>query len=71
MSCQFSVPLAPETREQSAKNSVDRKGDASKINANLGWKPEVTFEELVQIMVDGDIQLLEDERSGRLVRVDR
>jgi GDPmannose 4,6-dehydratase len=46
-------------------------GDASKINTNLGWKPEVTFEELVQIMVDGDIQLLEDERSGRLVRVDR
>jgi GDPmannose 4,6-dehydratase len=46
-------------------------GDASKIRTNLGWKPEVNFEELVQIMVDGDIQLLEDERSGRLVRVDR
>lgn len=30
-----------------------------------------SFEELVALMVDGDVRLLEDELAGRLVRVDR
>jgi GDPmannose 4,6-dehydratase len=46
-------------------------GDASKATANLGWKPQTGFEELVRIMVDADIALLEDERAGRTVRIDR
>jgi hypothetical protein len=29
----------------------------------------VTFAELVKIMVEADVKLLEDELSGRLVRV--
>ena len=28
------------------------KGDASKIKSQLGWKPEVTFDELVSEMTD-------------------
>lgn len=30
-------------------------GDASKIRKTLGWKPEVSFEQLVQRMVDADL----------------
>ena len=46
-------------------------GDASKASERLGWRARTSFEELVALMVDGDIRLLEDELSGRLVRVDR
>jgi GDPmannose 4,6-dehydratase len=44
-------------------------GDASKAARQLGWKPKVTFKQLVEIMVDADIALLEEERSGRKVRL--
>ncbi|MGK2949663.1 MAG: GDP-mannose 4,6-dehydratase [Acidimicrobiales bacterium] len=37
-------------------------GDASKAKQALGWKPRTSFEELVTMMVDADIELL----SGRL-----
>jgi GDPmannose 4,6-dehydratase len=37
-------------------------GDSSKARAVLGWKPRVSFEELVTMMVDADLDLL----SGRL-----
>jgi GDPmannose 4,6-dehydratase len=33
-------------------------GDASKANRILGWKPSVTFEGLVRMMVDSDLSLL-------------
>jgi GDPmannose 4,6-dehydratase len=46
-------------------------GDASKAKKVLGWESRTSFPELVRIMVDGDIQLLDDELSGRLVRQDR
>ena len=34
-------------------------GDPSKAKSKLGWVPEVKFEELVKIMVDGDLRLLD------------
>jgi GDPmannose 4,6-dehydratase len=46
-------------------------GDASKAREALGWKPTVFFDELARIMVDADVQAIEDERAGRLIRVDR
>ena len=46
-------------------------GDVSKARAELGWQARTGFKELVALMVDDDIRLLEDELSGRLVRVDR
>ena len=46
-------------------------GDASKVRAELGWKPQTGFDELVRLMVDADIALLQDELAGRTVRVDR
>lgn len=33
-------------------------GDATKAREVLGWRPEVSFEELVAEMVDGDLELL-------------
>jgi GDPmannose 4,6-dehydratase len=33
-------------------------GDATRAHTVLGWKPEVTFEDLVCMMVDADIASL-------------
>jgi GDPmannose 4,6-dehydratase len=38
-------------------------GDASKARAQLGWQPSVTFEQMVEIMVDADIKLLKGEAA--------
>ena len=45
-------------------------GDYGKARQDLGWEPKVLTPELVTIMVDADVKLLDDERSGRLIRVD-
>lgn len=37
-------------------------GDASYAKKKLGWQPEVTFKQLVKMMVDADMQLAERER---------
>ena len=49
----------------------DLLGDASKAKRVLGWKPATSFDQLVNLMVDADVQLLDDELAGRLVRQDR
>ena len=36
----------------------------------LGWEPEVSFEELIRMMVDADLELLRHEISSRGVPVD-
>jgi GDPmannose 4,6-dehydratase len=46
-------------------------GDPSKASEKLGWKAQTSFDDLVALMVDGDIRLLQDEQAGLLVRVDR
>lgn len=46
-------------------------GDASKAKRVLGWQPRTSFHQLVELMVDADLQLLDDELAGRLVRQDR
>jgi GDPmannose 4,6-dehydratase len=46
-------------------------GDASKAERDLGWKATTYGTALVDLMVDADIAILEAERAGRLVRVDR
>jgi len=45
--------------------------DASKAKRVLGWQARTTFEELVKLMVDADVELLREELSGKLVRQDR
>jgi GDPmannose 4,6-dehydratase len=46
-------------------------GDAGKARRELGWKPTVGFGELVARMVEADMTALDDDLSGRAVRVDR
>ena len=43
-------------------------GDASKAKKKLGWEPKVKFKQLAEIMVDADIKLLAEERSGQRIR---
>jgi GDPmannose 4,6-dehydratase len=43
-------------------------GDPSKAREQLGWEPTVTFDQLVQIMVDADIKEIEDDLAGRVTR---
>ncbi|MGD2177439.1 MAG: GDP-mannose 4,6-dehydratase [Anaerolineae bacterium] len=38
-------------------------GDASKARRQLGWGPSVSFEEMVHIMVDSDVELLKQENG--------
>jgi dTDP-D-glucose 4,6-dehydratase len=42
-------------------------GDASRARRMLGWKPTVSFEELVQRMVDTDLERLRRHRSESVV----
>lgn len=44
-------------------------GDASKAREKLGWKPTVTFKELVKIMVEYDLKLaLKEKDRGELIK---
>jgi GDPmannose 4,6-dehydratase len=36
-------------------------GDATKAREKLGWEPRTSFEEMIRLMVDADLELL---RSG-------
>ena len=36
-------------------------GDCAKARAQLGWEPEVSFEGLIQMMVDADLELVQTE----------
>jgi GDPmannose 4,6-dehydratase len=63
------VEIDPRYYRPSEVDSL--RGDARNAREVLGWQPRTAFEELVRIMVDGDVQLLDDELSGRLVRQDR
>jgi GDPmannose 4,6-dehydratase len=38
-------------------------GDATKAQESLGWAPEVSFSELIQMMVDYDLELLREEND--------
>jgi GDPmannose 4,6-dehydratase len=37
-------------------------GDPTKAKKELGWKPETSFEDLVKMMVDSDVELAEQEK---------
>ncbi len=41
-------------------------GDATKAEEKLGWKPKVTFEKLVEIMVDADVADLQNKIDGKI-----
>ena len=37
-------------------------GDCSKAKAQLGWEPQINFEELIGMMVETDLTALRDEK---------
>ena len=39
-------------------------GDPEKASKELGWKPEVTFKELVRMMVDADMQRVRNQTGA-------
>jgi GDPmannose 4,6-dehydratase len=41
-------------------------GDASKARRELGWKPKTTFNELVRLMVDGDLAIVKRQQAGEV-----
>jgi GDPmannose 4,6-dehydratase len=43
-------------------------GDATKAKQVLGWEPEVSFEELIRMMVDADHAFLKHGLDGSGVR---
>jgi len=38
-------------------------GDSTKARTKIGWKPKVSFQELVRLMVDSDMELARDEKT--------
>lgn len=46
------------------RDAVRVVGDAANIRRRLGWRPEVSFEELVRLMVDNDIELARAESAA-------
>jgi GDPmannose 4,6-dehydratase len=43
-------------------------GDASKAKRILGWEPQVSFEELIVMMLDADLDLLKHDVNARGLR---
>src|SRR5260370_1770789 len=39
-------------------------GDASKAREKLGWEPEVSFEELIKMMVEADLEMVQKAENG-------
>jgi GDPmannose 4,6-dehydratase len=44
-------------------------GNAEKAQKVLGWKPEVTFKQLIEMMVDVDLNTLKQSVAGRIATV--
>jgi GDPmannose 4,6-dehydratase len=38
-------------------------GDATKARKVLGWEPKVSFDELIEMMVEADLELAKQERA--------
>lgn len=45
-------------------------GDSSKAERELGWKPKTSFEELVRLMVESDMDLAEREKHALMIGKD-
>jgi len=39
-------------------------GDATKAREKLGWEPEVSFEELIKMIVEADLEGLQKAENG-------
>jgi GDPmannose 4,6-dehydratase len=50
---------------------VNLKADSAKAMRRLGWKPKVTFDELVKIMIDYDMKLLGFKPKGEGIAISK
>ena len=41
-------------------------GDASRAREDLGWEPRVSFEEMIHMMVDADVERLKSRMSAEV-----
>jgi GDPmannose 4,6-dehydratase len=46
-------------------------GDAGRARAELGWHPRTRWRQVAELMAEADLRMLEDQRSGLRVRLDR
>jgi len=46
-------------------------GDATKARERLGWEPEMSFEELIKMMVDADLEAVQRSENGYAVAAAR
>jgi GDPmannose 4,6-dehydratase len=49
----------------------DLVGDSGRAQADLGWRPEVGFEQLVQLLVDADLERLRTQSSSTASKIPR
>jgi GDPmannose 4,6-dehydratase len=47
------------------------KGDCSKAQTRFGWHPEVSFQQLIEMMVDSDLTLVASQARGKTALVER
>jgi GDPmannose 4,6-dehydratase len=45
-------------------------GDSSKAERELGWRPKTSFEDLVRLMVEADMELAEREKHALMIGKD-
>ncbi len=53
-----------ESLSRGAADSPVLVGDSSKAREQLGWEPEIRFEQLVPMLVDADVELLEGRAAA-------
>jgi len=41
-------------------------GDAAKAREKLGWEPQVSFEEMIGMMIDNDLKMVQEEIDAGL-----
>lgn len=56
--------VVADQEQERSPDTVELRGDASKARERLGWRPTVSFEELVYMMVDADCEALRKNKSS-------
>ena len=51
--------------------TADFKADITKAKKKLGWKPRITFDELIKIMIDYDMKLIGLEPTGDGIKISK
>jgi GDPmannose 4,6-dehydratase len=60
-----------DPRHRRGAETVELRGDSGKARLRLGWRPEVSFEELVYMMVDADYEALSPNAGPGGKRVEK